>query len=162
MRILLMVLAVLGLASCATLRDRPTDVMVGQQLAKVKKLVHFSSPLTPEQLREKATQTQCGKETKVMTSIMPVVGVGYVGVGGTYDYTVHSGVLPDGVAYVALRTTNGTLHGTPMGYTMKATEVGPTEVTVYAADKRKVGEIRTHVEAGTLLCHWRDYSYPYD
>ena len=162
MRILLMVLAVLALTSCATMRDRPTDVMVTQELAKEKKLVRFSSPLTPEQLREKATQTDCGKETKVMTSIMPVFGVGVVGVTGTYDYTVHSGTFPDGVAYVALRNTNGTFHGTPMGFTMKAVDAGRSEVTVYAADKRKTDEIRTHVEAGTLLCHWRDYSYPYD
>jgi len=162
MRILLMALAVLALTSCATMRDRPTDVMVTQQLAKEKKLVRFSSSLTPEQLREKATQTDCGKETKDMTSIMPVIGVGYIGVGGTYDYTVHSGIFPDGVAYVALRTTNGTLHGSPMGYTMKAAGEGRSDVTVYAADKRKTDEIRSHVEAGTLFCHWRDYSYPYD
>ncbi|MBL8256810.1 MAG: hypothetical protein JNJ62_09430 [Pseudoxanthomonas mexicana] len=161
MRSLVMVLAVSGLTGCATLRDRPAEVMVVEELAKEKKLVHFSSALTPEQLREKATQTECGKETKVMTSVVPVVGVGFVGVGGTYEYTVHSGVFPDGVIWVALRT-DGTFHGTAMGYTMKATEAGRSEVTVYAADKRKTDDIRMHVEAGTLFCHWRDYSYPYD
>lgn len=161
MRVLIMALAVLGLTSCATLKDRPAEVMVVQQLAKVKKLVHFSSALTPEQLREKATQTQCGKETKVITSVTPVVGAGVVGVSSTYEYTVHSGVFPDGVNWVALRT-DGRFHGSPMGYTMKATEAGRSEVTVYAADKRKTDDIRTHVEAGTLLCYWRDYSYPYD
>jgi hypothetical protein len=162
MRMLLMVVLAAGwLTSCATLKDRPADVMVMQELAKEKKLVRFSSALAPEQLRDKATQTQCGKETKVMTSVMPVAGVGFVGVGGTYEYTVHAGEFPDGVAWVALRT-DGTFHGTPMGYTMKAVEMGGSEVTVYAADKRKIDEIRAHVETGTLLCHWRDYSYPYD
>lgn len=152
----------LGLAGCATMGDRPTEQMIAQQLTKERKLVHLTSTMSPEQLRQKAVETDCGKETKDITSIMPVVGTGVVGVSSRYEYTMQSGTSPNGDSWVALRTTNGTLHSSPMGYTMKPTDTGGSQVTVYAADKRQLDSIRAHVESGTLLCHWRDYSYPYD
>lgn len=66
----------LGLAGCATMGDRPTEQMIAQQLTKERKLVHLTSTMSPEQLRQKAVETDCGKETKDITSIMPVVGTG--------------------------------------------------------------------------------------
>lgn len=148
------------LASCATMSDRPTEVMVAQQLMKEKKLVHFWSSMAADELRQKAVETECGKEVKDLSTVMPVVGVGFIGAAGKYHYTVHSGAQPDGSTWVALRT-DGPSHGSPMGYTLSPTSSG-TDVTVYAADKEKLDAIRSHVEAGTLFCHWCDFSYPYD
>ena len=39
---------------------------------------------------------------------------------------------------------------------------GGTDVSVLAADARKVDRIKQTVEAGTLFCHWREFDYPYD
>lgn len=148
------------LTSCATMSDRPTEDMVAYELTKEKKLVHFWSSMTADDLRRKAVETECGKEVKDLSTVMPVVGIGFVGVASKYHYSVHSGAQPDGASWVALRT-DGPFHGSPMGYTMSPTSSG-TDVTVYAADKEKLDAIRSHVEAGTLFCHWRDFSYPYD
>ena len=147
------------LSGCISYTDKPTVAMVDQQLGKPKKLVTFMSERSPLELADLATQKSCGKESKTLTTMQPT-GNGFVSLTSKYDYTVERGQWPDGALWVALRT-DGRFHGTPIGYRLKPAENG-TEVTVYAADRRKLAEIKEQVEAGTLFCEWRKYSYPYD
>lgn len=153
-------LLVTVLSGCVTLADRPTPEMVELQLLKEKKLVEFSSPLSPAEITSRAVASGCGKEQKTLTTVSPVGG-SMVGVTSTYDYTLEIGDFPDGSSWVAVRT-DGTFHGSPMGYKLVPIASGGSHVTVYAADRRKTVEIQSGVESGKLLCDWRSVSYPYD
>ena len=84
-----------------------------------------------------------------------------VGVSTTADYVVERGVSPDGSHWIVLRA-NSTMAGVPAGAKLVARADGGTDVSVLAADARKVDRIKQTVEAGTLFCHWREFDYPYD
>jgi hypothetical protein len=147
------------LSGCISYTDKPTQLMVDQQLRKTKKLVSFHSNIAALELKSRALNRNCGTESKTLTTLQPT-GSGFVGVTSKYDYSVDHGVWRDGTMWVALRT-DGLFHGTPIGYRLSPAPEG-TDVTVYAADKRKNQEIKEQVEAGSLFCDWGKYSYPYD
>lgn len=147
------------LSGCVSLADKPTQLMVDQQLLKTKKLVTFHSSIAALELESRALEGACGTESKTFIMLQPT-GSGLVGVTSKYDYSVDHGMWPDGTMWVALRT-DGLFHGTPIGYRLRPTPEG-TDVTVYAADKRKTQAIKEQVEAGSLFCNWEKYSYPYD
>ena len=149
------------LSGCISYSDKPTQLMVDQQLQKTKKLVSFSSDIAAHELTNRALKSSCGSESKTFSTVSAIPGVGHIGVANKYDYSVDHGTWPDGTMWVALRT-DGMFHGTPMGYRLSPTASGGTDVVVYAADKRKLGEIKERVEAGSLFCEWGKYSYPYD
>lgn len=147
------------LSGCISYADKPTQLMVDQQLRKTKKLVVFQSNISAVELTDRAINKNCGVESKTFSTIQPT-GSGLVAVTSEYDYSVDRGMWSDGAIWIALRT-DGLFHGTPIGYRLNPVANG-TEVTVYAADRRKLQEIKEQVEAGTLFCDWRKYSYPYD
>jgi hypothetical protein len=39
---------------------------------------------------------------------------------------------------------------------------GGSDASVIKADRKRVAQIRTSVEAGRLSCDWRDFDYPWD
>ncbi len=57
---------------------------------------------------------------------------------------------------------DGMIHAIPSGIKLVPTATGGSEVTVMAADIRKVEIIKKYVEEGTVFCHWREFDYPYD
>ncbi len=163
MRLLICTATLFGLAGCATLygNDTPTQVMVEAQLKKTKKIVNFSSLLPPQTIEDRLAANNCGNETKTYSSIAPAGPGMVVGVSSTADFLVERGALPDGSHWVVLRA-NSTLSGIPAGARLTARADGGTDVSVLAADSRKVDRIKQTVEAGTLFCHWREFDYPYD
>lgn len=154
-------LTIVLLSGCISYTNKPTHLMVKQQLRKEKKLVAFRSDVPLLQLARLAVDSTCGKGAKTVSTIQPTGTGGFVGVASTYDHSVTHGLMPDGATWVALRT-DGLFHGTPIGYRLKQESAGMTDVTVYAADKRKALEIQREVEAGTFFCNWEKYSYPFD
>ena len=163
MKLIVFTATLFWLTGCATLygNDTPTQVMVDAQLKKTKKIVAFQSSLSLQKLKDGLVASDCGNETKTFSNIAPAGPGMMVGVSTTAEYVVERGVSPDGSHWVVLRA-NSTMAGVPAGAKLVARTDGGTDVSVLAADARKVDRIKETVEAGTLFCHWREFDYPYD
>lgn len=148
-------------SGCVTYRDAPTQKMVEQQLQKTKKVVTFSSALPPQEIEDKTLKSGCGPgDTTLTTLVTPVSGT-YIPVVNKYKYSVDHGAWGDGSRWIALKT-DGMFHGVPAGLKLVPRIDGGTDVSVIAADARKVAVIKQRTEDGTLFCHWQEFDYPYD
>ena len=135
--------------------------MVETQLQKKRKLVAFSSRLSPETIEERMINNTCGAGTETAYSVMPTGSGLALPVASSYNFTVERGVWPDGSRWVALRM-DGLLAATPAGVKLTPRADGGTEVIVLAADRRKLERIEQTVDDGTFFCHWREFDYPFD
>jgi hypothetical protein len=68
---------------------------------------------------------------------------------------------PDG-HWVALRMDSNFVHGVPIAVELRTRSDGNTDAIVYRADKAQAQIISDRVIDGSLLCKWKDISYPYD
>jgi hypothetical protein len=160
-RLVALIFALSALTGCVTFTDGPTQNLVDRELQKTKKLVQFSSPLTPAAIRDRTVASGCGPG-QVTTSGLAAPAPGlYVPVVSKNDFTVQEGSWPDGSLWVVLRM-DGMIHAIPSGMKLAPSATGGAEVTVMAADIRKLATIQQRVEEGTLFCHWREFDYPYD
>lgn len=78
------------LSGCISYADKPTQLMVDQQLRKTKKLVVFQSNISAVELTDRAINKNCGVESKTFSTIQPT-GSGLVAVTSEYDYSVDRG-----------------------------------------------------------------------
>jgi hypothetical protein len=135
--------------------------MVDQQLRKTKKVVKFTSTLSPSEIEVRTLSSGCGGEEKIIGTVVSAGPGTFIPVVSKYKYSVDHGNWPDGSRWIALRT-DGMFHGVVAGLKLSPEANGGTDVSVLAADPRKVGTIKQLTEDGTLLCHWGEVNYPYD
>jgi hypothetical protein len=160
-RLVALIFALSALAGCATLTDSPTQNLVDRELQKTKKLVQFSSSLAPTAIRDRTIASGCGAGQVTSSSLAaPAPGL-YVPIVSKNTFTVQEGSWPDGSLWVVLRM-DGVIHVIPSGMKLAPSPTGGAEVTVMAADIRKLATIQQRVEEGKLFCHWREFDYPYD
>jgi hypothetical protein len=157
----IVLLTCIFVSGCASLSNRPTREMVEDELAREKKLVVFVSSLSPAVIEERTLKSGCGVESTQYSNLFPVGAQTYAPVSSGYDFSVDHGMWPDGSRWIALRL-DGVFHSVASGAKLVARADGGSDVTVFAADRRKFNLIKYTVEDGRLFCYWRDFDYPYD
>lgn len=150
-----------GCTGLAT-RSTSTQALVERQLQLTEKIVFFSSTLSPEVIRSRMLQQTCGTGNKNFSTIASAGPGLFVNVSNTFHFTVESGAWLDGSLWVALRMEDAFLSAAPSGVKLVPRADGGSDVSVLAADARKVSTIKQRVEEGALFCHWREFDYPDD
>lgn len=148
------------IAGCAGMVNRSSVDLVSSELSKTRKIVSFESHLSPDSIQERIRASGCGERVAATSSIAPVGAGLYVPINSRVVFSVDQGDYQDGRKWSVLRV-DGTVHSVASGVVLTQTPYGSL-VQVLAADKRKVEDIRSKVESGTIFCHWRDFDYPYD
>jgi hypothetical protein len=154
-------LACVGLCGCAIYSNGPTESLVHRELLKTKKLVTFSSDFSPSRIRAETIGSGCGTEVRTDSAVTSAGPGIYLPIISKNSFSVQEGNDADGSIWVVLRM-DGMIHAIPSGIKLVPTVSGGSEVTVMAADIRKVEIIKKYVEEGTVFCHWREFDYPYD
>ncbi len=151
------VIGAMALAGCATMSDRPSLERIDAWFARPKYVVEFESTKSPSELIDGLKASGC-LSWSITSSGTAVVGPNaYAPVSVNATFTAAFGAEPDGSVWASLDYDASMVHDTALGVKAFPIESG-SRVLVTPVKLGMNDQIKSHLEAGTLLCNWETFA----